>query len=287
MSHFNTVYNVIVIITMGFLVLFGLIPNMNHLEKWWVIFTIIFIKLLIVLPEKSKLVLVSLLSITNIRIPFLIILATIIVVGLSILNSFTFNSNMLSKNYRLFLTSGFNKLVDIKYKGHNFPTKQTIFVCNYPANLMEYLLYFYSLPGKCCIVVYAGLRLVNVIEMFCGKNSVIAISKGGQFDKTQKMINDKIKKGYNIMVYNETNFHSRYHIYHVNKLRTGIINIAKNLGVTITPIIFDHISHNFGFISTKKFKIYIGKTTEIDDVKSYVKSLRHLYLRKLRLYKIK
>lgn len=283
MSYFN----IICIITIGFALIFGLIPNMNHLEKWWIIFSLIFLKLLIILPPKRKIILLSLLSITNIRIPFLIIICTTLLVALSILNSYTFKTSILSKNYRLFLTNGFNKLLNIKYRGHKFPVKQTIFVCNYPANLMEYLLYFYSLPGKCCIVVYTGLQLSKVMEMFCGKNSVISICKGGQFDKTQKMISDKIKEGYNIMVYNETNFHNRYHIYHINNLRTGIIKIAKNLGVTITPIVFDHISHNFGFISDKKFKIYVGETTQIDDVKKYVKSLRRMYLNKLRLYKIK
>ena len=287
MSYFNIIYNLICIITIGFLVIFGLIPNMNHLEKWWIILTLIFLKLLIILPPKRKIILLTLLSISNIRIPLLIIISTIILVGLSILNSYTFKTSILSKNYRLILTNGFNKLLNIKYRGHSFPKNRTIFVCNYPANLMEYLLYFYSLPGKCCIVVYAGLQLSKVIEMFCGKNSVITISKGGQFDKTQKMIFDKINEGYNIMVYNETNFHSRYHIYHVNNLRTGIIKIAKNLGVTVTPIVFDHITHNFGLISNKQFKIYVGQTTQIDDVKKYIKYLRCMYLRKLRLYKIK
>ena len=143
------------------------------------------------------------------------------------------------------------------------------------------------LKEKCCIVAFRGAKIAHIIQLVCGKDSVLIIGKGGDFEKTQTAIVDKIKEGYNIMVYNEKNFFNRYNMYHVSTLRTGIFSIAKNLNITITPIVFDHISNNFGFISSKKFKIYIGKSEKVNDVEEDVKNLRTLFLRKLRMFKIK
>ena len=36
------------------LTIFGLLPGMNHVEKWWAIMSLIFIKLLIELPYYKK-----------------------------------------------------------------------------------------------------------------------------------------------------------------------------------------------------------------------------------------
>ena len=270
------------------LTIFGLLPGMNHLEKWWAIMSLIFIKLLIELPYYKKIMLfLIVLSVDSLKIPIIILLYHFVFIFLSIVNKYTFNTNILSKNYRLHCNYMCNKCLNIKYSGYNIPKDPTIFICNYPANLIEYLLYYSCLNEKCCIVAFKGAKIAHTIEIFFGKNSVVIVGKGGDFEKTQNAIKDKIKEGYNIMVYNEKNFFNRYNMYHVSKLRTGIFSIAKNLNITVTPIVFDHISNNFGFVTNKKFKIYIGKTEKVQDVEKDVKKLRSLFLRKLRMFKIK
>jgi hypothetical protein len=270
------VFFIILIITCVICRIFFKMHSMNNLEKVWIILTTLFVKWFFTLNIKNKIILLCfVLSINWIRGPLFFTLCLPIIV---------FSGNYeLTKLSTSFL---FYTCFDVKFSGYSLPNKPTIFLCNYPANFIEYLTNN-LLNNKLCILVWGGVTISKIVGRFYGKNGIIIVSKGGSFEKTQVQIQERIKNGYSIVAFIEKDYWKRPNIYALADIRSGIFSIAKNINSTITPVIIDHIEHNIGIISNSNFQIYVDKTRIVDNIDAEIKNVTRLFKRKLRLFKIK
>ena len=250
--------------------------SMNNLEKVWILLTILLVKLFFTLNKKNKIILLCfVLSINWIRGPLIFTLCLPIII---------FRGNYaLTKFATSFL---FYTCFDVKFTGYSLPNKPTIFLCNYPANFVEYLTNN-LLNDKLCIVVFGGVSISKVVNRFYGKNGMIVVSKGGCFNKTQVQIQEKVKNCYSIVAFIEKDYFKRPNIYALSHIRSGMFSIAKNINATITPVVIDHIEHNIGVISNTNFQIHVDKTRIVDNIDTEIKNVTLLFERKLRLFKIK
>lgn len=183
----------------------------------------------------------------------------------------------------------FNKcLYPVFTSGNKFPENPTIILANYPANYIEYLSnHLLPIKKKCILLYKKAVIQSRLVKLFYTDDEILFVGKGNEFDETQRKVKDKLSKGYNIIVYPEKNFFNRKNKYDITNLRSGLFTIAKNINSTITPIVFDHIDHNFGLIINKNFKIYIDKTRKVKDVDFEIDSVSKLFKRKLSHFKIK
>ena len=163
------------------------------------------------------------------------------------------------------------------------PSKPTIFISNYPSDFIEY-----TIPGlfegKISIMLFkdAYKKLVNIF----GKDRLICIDldSKNQFQQTKNDIQDKINKGYSIYLYPERKYYNRKNIYELTEFRSGIFHIAKELNISITPIIIDHFQFE-NVIFSNRYNIYIDKSIIITNVEEDIKKCVNIMLRKLRYFK--
>ena len=272
----SIIFFTILLITCAIFRFVFMFSSMNNLEKAWIVLTILFVKWFFKLTKKDKIIaLCFILSVNWIRGPLIFTLCLPLII-------FT-GDYALTKLLTAFL---FYTCFKVKFTGHSLPNKPTIFLCNYPANFVEYLTNN-LLSDKLCIVVFGGVRISKVVRRFYGKNGMIIVYKGGCFKTTQSQIKETIKNGYSIVTFIEKDYFKRSNIYALSDIRSGMFSIAKNINATITPVVIDHIEHNIGIISNTNFQIYVDKTRKVDNIDTEIKNVTRLFERKLRLFKIK
>jgi len=174
------------------------------------------------------------------------------------------SGNYISKIFRYVnINSNFNRL----------PKRNTILLVNYPAQRIEYMLQA-LFPRKLCLV--SSGRSKSFVSLIYPEEQLILLPDGnGKFEKTKEMIKNKIND-YTIFVYINDNS-TRVGEYHVGKLRKGIFYIAKELGITITPVAISHIEPVCGAILNQTIYIRVGATTQVfDPVQSIIDTRKFL-----------
>ena len=76
--------------------------------------------------------------------------------------------------------------------------------------------------------------------------------------------------------------------YDLGKVKTGVINIAHELKIPITPIVVDSTEHIFGAIREQDFRIEVGETVIIKNPKLYINKIKKYYrktINKFKMYK--
>lgn len=158
-----------------------------------------------------------------------------------------------------------------------FPSIPTIYVANYPNTMLEYLA-MRLIPGDVCGVAFNSM--VGRLIRFSGKeDKFMIIKKGNSFETLKEKIKEKINT-MSVFAYVE-NVHAKYSKeYDVPiglPLRTGIIKIAKQLNIPITPIFVSRIKYDKANITTKDFKIAVGETSHVDDVKKTLHKIKKFF----------
>lgn len=141
------------------------------------------------------------------------------------------------------------------------PSQHTIFLANYPAQRLEYMLQG-IFPRDLCLI--ASARASRFVSMIYPEEQLILLPEGGNnFEMARAAVRDKIKQ-YDIFVYVNDN-HTRMSEYHVGKLRKGMFHIAHELGIPITPVAISHIEPVLGALINQKVHIRVGPTTSVAD----------------------
>ena len=257
-------------------VTFGGRKSFNDLEIFWIMFGLLFYNIFFSLSSRLKVILLLIILFSKtLKASFILItiLPLIICGG---------RYSMLRHTAEYI----FHKCLRLHLDYSLLPKHPTIFISNYPANHIEYIANT-LLSEKMCLMVWDRVNTAKMVKLIYGKDSVITVDKGS-FDKTQKTIMSKMKEGYSIFVYAENSYAYRKDKIYTNvPLRTGIFSIAKNIGATITPVVFDHIEHSFGFVKNNDYKIFVDKTRIVTDIDEEILQVSNLFTRKLRRFKIK
>lgn len=158
------------------------------------------------------------------------------------------------KNKKQYWTMIRNIVTNCAYFRHNFyklPSHHTIFLVNYPITIMEYSAPV-LLPKKICFLT--SKRAKKFMDLVYEEEDYLLFddSKGKNYELLRDNIREKIKDR-SIYVYVE-DIKSRYYDYDIGRMRKGMFHIAKEIGVTITPLAVDSLKLN------KKFEIRVGET---------------------------
>jgi len=260
--------------------------DMNYVELCWLLWIIIFI-IIIYLSKKNRLkiiIIILLILIYNFKNFGGPILGLILIILITLTNQLNLNKKVIIFFY--------NICFPVKILGYKFPDNPTIILCNYPSSYLGYfhnhLLNMLNNDIKYCIMVYKGSKIQSKIyKLFFPEENILLFEKGNKFEETKLKIKEKMMNGYNIISYPEKNFYVRKDKYDISILHSGIFSIAKELNYTITPIVFDHIEHNFGTVSNINYKIYIDYTRKVSDIEFEINNVTKLFKQKLKLFKIK
>jgi len=162
----------------------------------------------------------------------------------------------------IFLSNKLIKCLNFKNNFDKIPNHTTIFVSNYPVNIIEYIASF-MLPIETCLVASSTSLAKNLTKL---ENQIIFdIRKNKNFDTLMDLIGEKLKE-MSVYVYVE-NYKNRYGNMNVigSPLRSGVFHMAQKLGVTITPVFVSRISSTMASIPYQNFNMVIGETQYVTD----------------------
>ena len=176
----------------------------------------------------------------------------------------------------------FTSCFNFKHNFNDLPTHNTILLVTYPTTILEYLSQF-IFPIKISIV--ASQRSRSLLKLVYEDENIITFNnlKRKQYELLKNKIKRHIKYS-SIYVYVD-DMSTRYHQFHVGKLRKGMFFIAKELGITITPVVIDGIISSYGNIHSQNFEIKIGKTRHVKNPKNEIVKCRNFFLKTKRSFK--
>jgi hypothetical protein len=257
------------------IIILNIMPSFNRLDIFWMVYTLLFIDKIKSVKEEYRLpIITTALLCKTTR----IMLVSMLFIPIVFMGGYDY--------FRLTSFHIFKTCLDTQFLGYSKPTTPTIYVANYPANLIEYKL-FPLLADKICIVIFSGTKISHFLNNVFGADRIIFVTKGGEFERVQKRIQQKINDGYTVFAYVEKEYFKRKNAYSISRLSTGMFNIAHNIGATVTPLVCDHIEHVAGIMTSRRFRVYIGETKEVTVPSETVKDVTKLFQRTLRKFSIK
>jgi hypothetical protein len=149
------------------------------------------------------------------------------------------------KEYRTLVQSVFTKCFTLRHNFRQLPTKPTIFLANYPITILEYTIPS-LLPLPVCFLT--SQRAEKALKLVYSKEEYLVFNDGKKknFEYLKECIQERVKTS-SMYVYVEDQS-QRIHDFHVGNMRKGMFYIAKELGVTITPIAIDGVLLQNGMI---------------------------------------
>jgi hypothetical protein len=190
------------------------------------------------------------------------------------------------KKYDLMVNISHNLLCKNMNMIENFkkiPQENSIIICNYPSEIQEYLVQW-LIPKKITIIVIKEIG--NFMKKIGADVLLVDQQTKNNYNKLKKEIENKIKSNSVFFYLNDPN--SKMDKYDLGKVKTGVINIAHELKIPITPIVVDSTEHIFGAIREQDFRIEVGETVIIKNPKLYINKIKKYYrktINKFKMYK--
>ena len=193
--------------------------------------------------------------------------------------------NRIDNNIPRHIISGiFNKYFNYTNNFECIPKNKTIYVSNYVSDRLENIACI-MIPNISIILADTFLRVSKLNNVICNLDSVNKYAKN-KYQTVKKIVKDRHDNGYSVFVYIEDPSTVIGEL-GVGKLRSGMFSIAKELNITITPVVFDHIEYNkFGMIYKQNYSIKIGKSFHVKNVKNSIYRTRKFFRNNLKIFKI-
>lgn len=195
---------------------------------------------------------------------------------------------LLSRNNRLF--TGLARDIFIKnstysHNLHMIPPTPTIWICNYPLdNVVEYFTQG-LLPQTYRLVVNSNAKFFMSKIYSPDRTIFINIAGKNNYNALRNKIKETTEGGENVFMYFDTNKpKGERKRFDLGGVRNGAFNIARELGVAITPIVMDHLYISGGIIPPQRFEICVGESrcirskVDIDELLQFYKKTLNRFL---------
>ena len=124
--------------------------------------------------------------------------------------------------------------------------KGTIFICNYPHNVLEYILHKYI----DCEKIVVNEKAFRTTKLLMRKENTICVKSKNSYDFLKGEIEQIVNRKKNVFLYCESKYKLTNDIEN-NELRTGAFYIAKELNCSITPVFLSYITCDYGFFKNE------------------------------------
>jgi hypothetical protein len=175
----------------------------------------------------------------------------------------------------------FNKYFYYSSNIDSIPKHKTIYVSNYVSDRFENFACI-MIPNISIILGDTFVKTFKLHKIIC--NLIPRKPGKNQYDTIKKDIKTQYDSGFSIFAYIEEP--STVIGDGIGRLRSGMFSIAKELNITITPVVFDHIEYNkFGMIYNQNYRIKIGTPFHVQDVKDSNYKVRKFFRDTLKKFK--
>ena len=156
---------------------------------------------------------------------------------------------------------------------HNFwklPEYPTIIVSNYIYDRAENITCI-TIPKSLAIIIADNFAALTHVDSVI--NNCIIKKKSNDYNNIKKNIAKAITDGHSVFAYITKPSHNR----NIGKIRSGMFSIAKELGIPITPIVFDYIYSIYGYIPSQKYRIRVGDTFLVNNIEKDMEKVGNFF----------
>lgn len=185
------------------------------------------------------------------------------------------------KDVRRGVTKLFKDCFNLRTNFDQLSSNPTIFVVNYPYSVWDYVTVS-MIPHDIAYVMsdswitrQTWARVMNDAVFRKKKN-------GNSYDDVKRQIEEKMNNGKSILAYVTTKEFKNEDWTYIGRVRTGMFRIAKDLGVSITPVAIDTVHSINGVICNQNFRMHSGEPITVDDPVSAARKVRKFFVRQLR-----
>ena len=178
--------------------------------------------------------------------------------------------------YKKIVNKIFREYFEFRHNFSAIPSTPTIFIATYPAGAIEYLAPA-LLPTPTYFIASARAKSVMSRVYPTDECGYLPHGKKQLYQMTKELIGKKIKT-MSVFLYVEDM--SRRYGREVGGLRKGVFWIAKELGVTVTPIVIDSLRESWGRVPHQRYEIFIGPTMHVEDPLSTLIEVRNMMRKK-------
>ena len=160
----------------------------------------------------------------------------------------------------------FSTCVNLKLDFSRLPSKPSIIVCNYCWDRLENITCI-LIPKDIVILMRDTLIKISKLDKLI--KWAIYTKEKGSYEDTKRDILEHTKEGRFIFSY--ISKHPKLGVTHIQGVRSGMFNLAKELNIPITLMVIDYIdTDSFGRIRNQNFNILVGDTFKVDNVNESV-----------------
>lgn len=163
---------------------------------------------------------------------------------------------------------------------HNYPQNvhNTIFVANYPASFVEYLILPIVSRDREIRTTIVTSRDAGVwARMFVDSESILSLgASSANYLQLQEAIISACNNNIVPIVYPERKFWYRKNVHTLQEFRSGIFKIARENKLTIVLVYVQHIDHWMGYMRNKHIHIIFEQCNVLDAAQARNQML-HMY----------
>jgi len=163
----------------------------------------------------------------------------------------------------------------------DIPSKPSILVTTYPVTLLEYLVPV-LIPGSTCLLASGSAKKWMSMVYPDTECCYIPTKKGGRYSAVKEIVKERLKDSH-VIIYVENK--ERRYGRSVGNLWKGAFNMAKDLGVTVTPLVIDNVYEDNCSIPEQNFNVYVGSSFQVLDPMSTLIQVRTLMREKKEYFK--
>jgi len=166
----------------------------------------------------------------------------------------------------------YSPILNLKTNFKKLPNRPTIFLANYCNDRFENLSCI-LIPKNMAILMRDGLK--NTTKLHKLIKWPIFTSEKNNYENTKKEIIKHINEGRSIFAYITKYPENVPNI--INKVRSGMFSLAKELDIPITLVAIDYIDTKLCNIERQNFHIDIGDTFNVIDIRDSICKTRKYY----------
>lgn len=179
----------------------------------------------------------------------------------------------------------FSNVFNLQISGTRVNKSPTIYVANYPCNFVECFASM-LIPDNIAIVMGDNIGTRSTWALFLSDIVYRKKKFGNSYGDVKKQIACKIADNKSILAYTTSHGLKGEKGIYLGRVRTGLFRIAQELGVSITPVVFDTITHDYGRILQQNYQIRICDSFTVSDPEVDALKVKNIFRDTLRTFNL-
>jgi 1-acyl-sn-glycerol-3-phosphate acyltransferase len=188
-----------------------------------------------------------------------------------------------NKNIRKFTLNMYKNIFTLKMNFEKMPEKPTIIISNYPCMYYE-AFSIVMIPRDISVIMQDNFGTRNTWFKWLSHVIFRRKKNGNSYEEVKGDVKKALDNNRSVFGYATTHAIKNEKIY-IGRVRTGLLRIAKELGVMITPIVIDSIDTSMTRILEQNFSMYVEDSFLVGDPQEDARKVERIFNKRLEVFR--